>query len=361
LPLQPKKCIAGLKACAHGGLIYDELKSLGIEPDNILDFSVSTNPFMPPPGLKEMMKDFPIERYPDSHSTKLTNRLAERLCIPAENILVGSGTTEIIRLIALVYFRQNDPVLILEPTYGEYEVACRITGARTIKYRALAEDDFIPDIDNIVEIIRERRPRAVFICNPNNPTGKYLSQAKIEKILKAAGDTLLILDEAYVSFAGNRWNSTELIGKGNIIVLRSMTKDYGLPGLRIGYAVAQHKIIENLRVALPPWNSNVIAQEAGIAVLKEDEYLVESLRKIQEAKKFLSASLQGLGFSVISSDAHYFLVKVGNAPECRQALLKYGIMVRDCTSFGLAEYIRVSTRTMPECEIFINAMSKILG
>ncbi len=361
MPLQPKRCLAGLKTCPHGGINHAELKSLGIEPDEILDFSVSTNPFMPPPGIRDKMKDFAIERYPDSQANDLRQRLAERLSLTPENILVGSGTTEIIRLIALTYFRQGDPVLILEPTYGEYEVAGRIAGARPVKYRALEKDAFAPKIDKVIEIIRQRRPRAVFICNPNNPTGKYLSRADIEKVTEALGDTLLVLDEAYVTFVAKSWNPFDLTERGNLIVLRSMTKDYGLPGLRLGYAVARREIIDSLRLVLPPWNVNVIAQEIGTAVLKQEEYLRESLVKVHESRQFLTNALMRLGFTVLPSDAHYFLVKVGHAPACRRTLLKYGIMVRDCTSFGLPEYIRVSPRTLSECEKLVKAMTMIIN
>ncbi len=207
MPLQPKRGIAGLKTCAHGGINYAELKALGIDPNEILDFSVSTNPFMPPPGIKEKMGTIPVERYPDSQATELRQRLAERLGVAPENILVGSGTTELIRLIALTYFRQGDPVLILEPTYGEYEVACRLAGARPVKHRAMEKDSFTPKIEEVVEIIRKQHPRGVFICNPNNPTGKYLSRREIEKVMEAMEDGLLVLDEAYVAFVEKSWNS----------------------------------------------------------------------------------------------------------------------------------------------------------
>lgn len=358
MPLQPKKHIAGLKACAHGGTNYAEFKKLDIKPEDILDFSVSTNPFMPPPGIRELMMQVPVERYPDSQSTEMTERLAARLEIAPEKILVGSGTTELIRLIALAYFRQRDNVLILEPTYGEYEVACRISGARALKHRALEEAGFAPKMDEVIEIIRQRRPRAVFICNPNNPTGKYLPRAEIEKILKACRDALLVLDEAYVTFVENTWNPLDLIERFNLIVLRSMTKDYGLPGLRLGYAAADREIVDTLRAVMPPWSVNVIAQEAGKAVLGQDNYLQETLVKVREAKRYLTGQLTRLGFSVVPSDAHYFLVKVGDAATCRRTLLKQGVMVRDCTSFGLPEYLRVSPRTLPECEKLVATMKR---
>jgi len=360
LSLRPKRIVAGLRAGTHGGINPAELKKMGIDPDKVLDFSVCTNPFMPPPGIREMMGAMPIEQYPDSQATELRERLSERLGIPAENILAGNGTTELIRLITLAYFRRNDSIIILEPTYGEYEIAGRIAGARLIKYRAGEKNQFAPNVAEFAGLVRQCQPRAVFICNPNNPTGKYLSRRDIEKVMDNLRDGLLIMDEAYIDFVAAAWNSLDLTGRGNAVILRSMTKDYGLPGLRLGYAVASREIIASLRTVLSPWNVNTIAQGVGTAVLKQDEYLKETLRKVQDAKHFLMEELDRLGFGAIPSDVHYFLVKVSNATEYWHSLLKKGILVRDCTSFGLKEYIRISPRTLPECEKFIKALVSIL-
>ena len=158
MSLRPKREIARLKTCPHGGLNYAELKALGINPEEILDFSVCTNPFMPPPGIKEMLSTIPIEQYPDSEATELRQNLSARLRVPPENILAGSGTTELIRLIATAYFRKRDRVLILEPTYGEYEIACRIVGARPVRHRVKEEENFAPKIEDIVGLIQKHRP-----------------------------------------------------------------------------------------------------------------------------------------------------------------------------------------------------------
>jgi histidinol-phosphate aminotransferase len=356
--MQPKKYLLSLRECAHGGINFAEFKGLGIDPDRILDFSVSTNPFMPPPGLNKIMQNIPIERYPDSHCSELTGLLAARLKTSPENIIAGSGTTELIRLIALAYIRQRDSVLIIEPSYGEYEASCRIQGARVISCRASEKDSFAPSIQDVVETIRKHHPRAVFICNPNNPTGKYLTHAEIDSIIHVCGDTLLVLDEAYATFVVKRWNSLDLIKKENVVILRSMTKDYGLPGLRLGYALANREIIASLRAVMPPWSVNVVAQEAGKAVLKQDKYLQETLGKLRACKNYLVKAFIELGFNVVPSNAHYFLVKVGDAAACRRSLLKRGIQVRDCTSFGLPEYIRISPRALPDCKKLIASICK---
>jgi histidinol-phosphate aminotransferase len=360
LPLHPKKVNAGLKTCAHGGINYAELKALGINPDKILDFSVSTNPFMPPPGIEEIINTAPITQYPDSQCTELRQKISEKLGVPPENILAGNGTTELIRLVASVFLRRGDGILIVEPTYGEYEIACRLAGARQVKYRAKEQKGFLPDIEEVISIIRRQQPHAVFICNPNNPVGNYLSHQDIEQILIALEDGLLVIDEAYVAFTENSWNSLELPKRGNVIVLRSMTKDYGIPGLRLGYAVSSNKIIDSLRPALPPWNVNGIAQNAGVYVLGQEEYLLQSLQQTKGAKRFLADELIRLGFRVLPSDANYFLVKVDNATEFRRSLLAKGILVRDCTSFGLKEYVRIAPRTLPQCRKLIETISVIL-
>jgi histidinol-phosphate aminotransferase len=360
LPLRPKQEINKLGTYAHGGYDYAELKTLGLNPEKIIDFSVSTNPFMPPPGIKETLNSIPIDRYPDSRASELKQKLAEKLGINGEMILPANGTTELIRLAALTYFRRNDRVLIIEPTYGEYEPACILAGTRIIRYHAPETTNFTPDIKEIDGLIRRQRPRGVFICNPNNPTGSYLTRREIEQVLEALGNGLLIMDEAYISFVEKRWNSPVLTGCDNVLVLRSMTKEYGIPGLRLGYALACREIIESLRLAVPPWNVNIAAQVVGSAVLDDDKYFEESLKQVSEAKRFLIKEISNLGLKALPSQANYFLVKTGKATEFRKQLLTKGIQVRDCTSFGLPEYIRIAPRTMPECHKLIEALREIL-
>ncbi|MFH1926062.1 MAG: histidinol-phosphate transaminase [Chloroflexota bacterium] len=360
MSLRPRDEVENIIKCPHGGMNYAELKAAGISPEALLDFSVCTNPFMPPEEIKEMhLGDFAIDRYPDSEATELRQRLAEKLGISPDNIIAGSGTTELIRLIALAYFNKGDEILLLEPTYGEYEVTSQLAGAIVVKHRSRAEDNFAPRIDEIVNLIDQHHPKALFICNPNNPTGRYLFQPEIEKILTAIGDGLLVLDEAYLSFVERPWSSIELISRGNVILLRSMTKDYALTGLRLGYAIAGKEIINTLRLVCPPWNVNIVAQQVGFRILEHEEALDESKQKIREAKQVFLKGLSQLGLLPVSSDTHYFLVRAGNARVFRARLLKHGIQVRDCTSFGLPEFVRISTRTLPECQKLLTVIKEL--
>ncbi|MCL0103397.1 histidinol-phosphate aminotransferase family protein [Dehalococcoidia bacterium] len=359
MSLRPKPEVENLKVCPHGGPDYAELRAMNLTPEEVIDFSVSSNPFMPPPGIEKIFSGIAIDRYPDSEATELRQCLSEQLGVAPNNILVGSGSMELIRLIAMAYFGRGDSVLILEPTFGEYEVACRMLGAEVLKQWAKAEDCFALRLEETTSIIRQHRPRGIFICNPNNPTGQYLSRPEIEMVLDSCGDTLLILDEAYIAFTEGRWSSTDLISGGNVIILCSMTKDYALAGLRLGYAIAGEEIIQSLRKVCPPWNVNVVAQEAGIMALKNSEYLRQCESKIRQTRQFLIEELHRLDFTLVPSSTNFFLVKVANAKAFRTALLRHGILVRDCTSFGLPEYIRIAPRTMPECRKLIATIESL--
>ena len=353
MPLKPRAEIAGLKACHHGGPVHAELEKLGLKADEIIDFSVSSNPFSYPPAVAEAVRGAVIDRYPDSESTELRQALAARLGVSPANILVGSGSMEIIRLITLAYFGNGDSVLILKPTFGEYELAVQIAGASVMELWSREENNFAFDIDEAISLIREKKPKGVFICNPNNPSGQYLTRQQVESVLAACEDSLLVLDEAYIAFTENSWPSNGLISRSNVVSVRSMTKDYALAGLRLGYAVSSEEIIENLRRVRPPWNVNAAAQAAGLAALKDGDYLKRCEAKIRQSKQYLTGELTKMGFKVLPSRTNFFLVKVGDGQRFRAALLKYGLMLRDCTSFGLPEFVRIAALTMPECEKLI--------
>ena len=359
MPLRPKPEIENLEASPHGGPNLAELRAMGLAPEAVLDFSVCSNPFMPPPEVSKIFNTIAINRYPDSEATEFKQCLSENLGVPPDNLLVSSGAVELIRLIALTYFGHGDSVLILEPTFGEYKVACQIVGAEVIKQWAKEKESFAPRIEETINIIRQHHPKGVFICNPNNPTGQYLARQEIEMILDAGSDGLLILDEAYIAFVDESWSSVDLIHRGNVIVVRSMTKDYALAGLRLGYAIANQEIIAALHRVRPPWNVNIVAQKAGVAALREADYLEQCKQDISQAKQFLTSEFCRIGFTLVPSKANFFLVKVANAKAFRAALLRHGILVRDCTSFGLPECVRIAPRAMPECQKLITTIQAL--
>jgi len=365
LSLLPRSEIRDVAICQHGGIDYAEVEALGIPSQDILDFSANLNPLGPPPGVMETLCSVNFElreavsHYPDSEACRLRRSLAEKLGIKAENILVSSGSTELIRLAALAYFGKGDQVLIIEPTYGEYQVACQIAGASLVKQQLSPENAFRLNIDETLQLIHDSCPKGIFVCNPNNPTGRYLSRAHFERILDAGKDSLVVLDEAYISFVDNAWSSLDMVERGNLLVLRSMTKDYAMAGLRLGYGIARQEIIATLRRVCPPWNVNMVAQKAGIIAIAKEEYLKRCQIELREAKAYLYAELSRLGLPPLPSEANFFLVEVGHASELRHELLKRRILVRDCSSFGLPQYIRIAPRTLPECQRLVAAIKEI--
>ena len=351
----------GLEACAHGGPVQAELDALGLKPEDIVDFSVSSNPYSYPPAVKKALGSVVIDRYPDSESTELRRCLADELMVQPENIVVGSGSMEVIRLITTAYLGKGDKALILKPTFGEYEVACRIAGADLAELWAVESDNYAFDIDKAIDVIKRGHPRVVFLCNPNNPTGSYLPQRQVEMVLDALGEGLLILDEAYIAFTEGEWPSTGIVGRDNLICLRSMTKDYALAGLRLGYAISSPQIIDNLCRVRPPWNVSDAAQKAGVAALSDGGYLKRCEIKIRRARQYLMEEFSAMGYSVLPSKTNFFLVKVGNGHRFRVALLKQGLMLRDCASFGLPQYVRIAARTVDECRRLIAVIKGLIG
>ena len=354
--LRPKPNIEKMARPVHGGIDAAELERFGFRPEEAIDFSVSVNPFGPPPGIEKAIAAAAIDRYPDSESTQVRESVAKKFDLSADNVIIGSGSTELIRLIAMAYFGPYDLVLIPHPTYGEYDVACDLVGARTLKPWMLGEPDFRLDLPRILTLVEEHRPTGLFLCNPNNPTGEYLSRDTVNSLLYHIGSSIMVMDEAYLAFSDAPWQSTELLETGRLIIVRSMTKDFALPGLRLGYALGPKQLVSTLNRIKPPWNVSSVAQAAARFALDNDDYVVECGKKVREAREFLISGLRTLGYRVVPSSANFFLVKVSDAAAFRQALLAEGLVVRDCASFGLPTYIRLAPRTIPECERLLAAI-----
>ena len=157
------------------------------------------------------------------------------------------------------------------------------------------------------------------------------------------------MDEAYLSFVGAPWDSLALLGRDHVVLVRSMTKDYAQTGLRLGFALAAPHVVDILRAFQPDWSVNSLAQSAGIAALADDDYLPRAREAVFRAKDYLIGELAALGFAVLPSEANFLLVEVGDAAACRARLLTKGIVVRNCASFGLPQYIRLGIRRLPDC------------
>jgi histidinol-phosphate aminotransferase len=341
MPVQPRPEIEHLAPAPHGGF-HDTYQ------DDWLDFSSNVNPYGPSPRIWDAMRGVPIGRHPDPRAGRLCNALAEMQNVSARQLIVGNGSVDLIHHLAVAYLRAGDRVLIAAPTFGEYAASAAIMGAEVFAWCALPENDFAVDVDALLTQARVSHPRLIFLCNPNNPTGIYLSCDVIERVLRACSDSLLVLDEAFVRFVSNAWDARELLRYDNLLILRSLTKDYALTGLRVGYAMASPSIIESLEKVQPPWSVNTLAQAAAIAALRDEQHLRDSLFVLARAKSDLVGDLTRLGWCVIPSAAHFFLMQVPSASEFARRLRERKIVVRDGTSWGLPRFVRIAARKPEE-------------
>ncbi|MBI2858797.1 MAG: histidinol-phosphate aminotransferase family protein, partial [Chloroflexi bacterium] len=236
MPLRPRLEVELLGICAHGGLDPGELLALGLAPEGVIDFSVCCNPYGPPPAVSQALVMERLQAYPDSHCGELRQKLSDITGVSAERIVVGSGSMELIRLVALAFIRPGDPCLIPSPTFGEYATSCILLGGATIELRCPEAAQFRLSVSELAQAVALRRPRVVFLCSPNNPTGHCLDYVDLGGVVSSSPETLFVVDEAYASFAGRAGETAKLLDHDNVLVLRSMTKDYALAGLRLGYA-----------------------------------------------------------------------------------------------------------------------------
>lgn len=346
----------------HGGPDYAELAALGIRPDALLDFSVNKNPLGASPRALRALGLVDVSVYPDARCLRLRAGLGAIHEVTADEILVGNGSVELIWLLAQLYLAPGDSALILGPTFGEYEAAARRAGAEIVQLDAPEADDFRPDLAAVTEAITRLRPRMVFLCNPNNPTGQALEPQEIQQLLDALGDGLLVVDEAYVDLADGVESVDALrTSDRRLVILRSLTKSHGLAGLRLGYLLADPEIVLAVSGAQPPWSVNALAQAAGFAALGDDEHMQEGRRLARRARAMLVDGLEQLGLPCVPSRASYWLVRVGDGRLARTELLRRGILVRDARSFGLPVYIRVAVRPLEECERLLTVLSGLLS
>lgn len=361
----------------HGGVRPAELRALGLRPEEVLDFSASVSPIGPPAGLWDALHGVDLAAYPDPQCLAFREALSRRLSaqfpnpppagpIAPERILVGNGSTEIIHLLARAFLLPARPgavnsAFLLTPTYGEYSGACRLAGAAVSSLDASAAGGFRWDLKEAARRITSERPGLVFLCNPNNPTGVFLASSEVELLASATSHAggLLVVDEAYVSFADDPLGSLPLLGCYEIVLLRSMTKDYALTGLRLGYSLASEEVTERLASFQPDWSVNSLAQAAGLAALADTGYLPRARHAVAQAKEHLRAGLASLGFPAPPSSANFLLVQVGDGARWREKLRRRGLFVRDCASFGLSDYIRVGIRSMPDCQRLVEAMAEL--
>lgn len=348
----------------HGGNIY-RLKREGKE--DILDYSSNINPLGIPESFKEaVMENFSnVEKYPDPEYVALRTAIGEYNEIPMENVIVGNGATEILFL----YMKSLNikKAMIVSPTFAEYERALKVAGKEVEFFQLREEENFTLNIERLLNEIKDCD--LVVLCNPNNPTGQFISLEKIDELSKELEklDKKLFIDEAFIEFIKNWENKTaKLLKRKNIFILRALTKFFAMPGIRLGYGLTYDKnILESMKRKREPWSVNTFAELAGIIMLNDNEYILKTEAWINEEKEWFFQELNKIeNIKVFKSESNFILVKLLNekANIFRKKMIEENILVRDCSNFVFLNdsFIRLAIKDREKNKRVIEKIEKVV-
>ncbi|NLE23702.1 MAG: histidinol-phosphate aminotransferase family protein [Actinobacteria bacterium] len=358
----PRRLLRHVAASVHGAVDPSALRAEGVDPGAIVDFSSNQSPLGAAPGVAAAVAGAVLDAYPDPRATELAEALAARHGVDPGQVVCGNGSTELIRLLAQLALEPGDVALALAPVFGECEVATALAGARLERVpltHAGPGAGFFCDAPALRDALARFRPRLCWLCSPNNPTGAALKPALTAALVADHPGTLFVLDEAYCDLLPEpQWERGSLEA-GNLVVLHSMTKYWGLAGLRLGHAVAAPEVAAALRAAAAPWSVNACAQRAGVAALADLEHHERSIALLVAERDRLAAGLRDQGWTVEPTTAGFFLIHAGDAARLRRDLLVRGRLVRDCTSFGLPAHVRVSPRHPEQNDLLLASFSEL--
>jgi histidinol-phosphate aminotransferase len=302
-----------------------------------------------------------INRYPDSNCFYLKRELARRFRLKPSNFIIGNGSDEVITFAIRTFLRPGEEVIIAKPTFLVYGIAARVENAR-VKYVPLK--DYRYDLAAMKRAVT-KKTTLIFIANPDNPTGTYVTKEEVKRFLSGLRkDIIVVFDEAYYEFA--RYNrdypeTLKFLRKRRVIITRSFSKVYSLAGLRIGYGMASEDLIEPMSKVREPFNVNSMAQVAAIESLKDAGFVAKTRQLVETGKEYLYKELDSMGIEYIPSATNFILMKIGkDAPKVYSALLRKGIIVRNMSSWGLDECLRVTVGTMLENRKFITALKAVV-
>jgi histidinol-phosphate aminotransferase len=355
-----RKHILGIDLYEAGKPIEEIKRQLGLE--EVIKLASNENPLGPSPKAIKAIKSnlFGINRYPDSNGFYLKRKLAKFLNLQSTNIVLGNGSDELIDIIIKTFVEEDEHIITTDGTFLEYKIISQINGriVNTVPLRY-----FKYDLQAMKKRI-DKKTKLIFISNPNNPTGTYVTRLELEDFMRDLPENvLLVLDEAYDTFidVNDFPNSLTYIRDKNAIVLKTFSKAYGLAGLRVGYAVAPPEFAAYMEIARQPFNVNILAQLAATAALDDKKFLKKTRKVILEGKAYLYDALTNLGIAYVPSVTNFILIDVGkDGVGVFKEMLKYGVIVRDMKQYGFKNFIRVTIGTKKENERFVKVIKKVL-
>ncbi|TAJ07839.1 MAG: threonine-phosphate decarboxylase [Nitrospirae bacterium] len=356
---------------AHGGNVYEAARASGRPIGRLTDFSASINPLGPSPAaVRALRHSLPqLVHYPDPDCLTLRRALAKRWRLASDQILVGNGSTELIHLLPRALGIRH--ALLIGPTFSEYARAVALAGGRISYLHARRSEGYRPPLERVLHAMQHSRKPvdAIFLCNPNSPTGRAVGAASVRALVRAAARRRIrvILDETFVEYCAERSVLRDVPRSANLLVLRSFTKFYAMPALRLGYLVGAVPLIQRVRALQPPWSVNTPAQVFALAALGDQGHANRSLASVQQERARFVMNLKALpGVTVYPSEANFLLLELPmalSARVCAEALARRGLLIRDCSSVpGLnRRTVRVAVRRRMENCRLVTALCKWIG
>jgi histidinol-phosphate aminotransferase len=357
-----RQTIMSIKPYVPGKPVEEVERELGIS--DVIKLASNENPLGPSPAAMQALHELApkVSAYPDGNCYYLKNALAAQLGFGAENLIVGNGSDEIIKLIAEAFLEPGEEAVVADPTFSEYDFAVKVMGGKTITVPAV---NMTHDLPSMAAAVTERT-KLVFVCNPNNPTGTIVRRAEVGKLLDSLPEgVIVVFDEAYYEYVVDREypQTLEYVRQDrDVIVLRTFSKIYGLAGLRVGYGVARPELIGYLSRVKEPFNVNMPGQAAALAALGDNEHLARSRALNAEGKSFLTTEFTRLGLTFAPTEANFLWVNI--AADCRKVfaeLLRRGVIVRTGDIFGAPDTIRVTIGTPEQNRRLVSTLHEVLA
>lgn len=354
---------------AHGGNIYAFARVLGAKPAEVIDFSASINPLGMSQHARQAYRHAlqQVVHYPEPYAETLAQALSEHQAIEPGSILVGNGSTQLIYLIAHVFSWRR--VMLISPLFSEY-IAALQTNSAHLSYWNLRPPTFALDLGKLQSVLRQEQYDALVLTNPNSPTGALLKQEQVDELLRLCQrtHTRLLVDETFIDWVEKESIKRLAARDANTIVLRSFTKFFAVPGLRIGYAVSSPKVIRRLRSCIEPWSVNSVAQKVGEACLQDKRFIERSRAFMNKERTWLRDELAAIpGLQVFPSAANFLFLQTRTKEICASDLAERlaceKFLIRVCDNFvGLGkQFFRVAVRTRSENLRLVKALQTILS
>lgn len=346
-----------------GRPIEEVARELGLPAGDIIKLASNENPLGPSPkALRAMAQAVrQVHLYPDGNAYYLKQKLAAHLGLTPQHLILGNGSNEIIEFLGHALVEPGAEVVVSQYCFAIYPIITKMFGGKVVEVPA---KNFGHDLPAMLKAVTPRT-RALFIANPNNPTGTRASNRALQELVRNAPEhVMVVLDEAYIEFLEDPADFLPVLRAGkkkNLLLMRTFSKIYGLAGLRLGYGLGHPEIIAALEKIRQPFNINSVAQAAALAALEDTRHMERTRRVNRQGLDFYARCLQKMGLEYVPSSANFVLVRVGQGQQVFEGLQKRGVITRPMGGYRLPEWLRISIGTAAENRRCVAALQETLA